>query len=75
MAERTPRYAVVTYCFDSGFDEKLDYRTLKAARSAAKRYLGLVIPYDGVGIWDRKENHYCEVIGHFPVVDLLKSAK
>lgn len=33
------KYEVITYCFDSGYDEKLDYNKMSEARQAARGYI------------------------------------
>lgn len=57
------RYGVITFCYDSGEDEKLDYPTIKAARTAIRtRYKG----YDGYAIYDHLYHAYAAIMGEYP---------
>ena len=57
------RYRVITFCYDCGTDEKMDYPTIKAARAAIRtRYKG----YDGYAIYDHLHDAYAVTMGEYP---------
>ena len=37
--DKEKRYQIVTYCYDCGSDDKLEYKTIKEAIKEAKKYL------------------------------------
>ncbi len=49
--DREKRYQIVTYCYDCGSDDKLEYKTIKEAIKEAKKYLS--DGWDKVFIYDR----------------------
>ena len=72
-AERmAPRYQVVAYHhFENGFDEKLDYQTLKEAEKAAQGYVDGTMEsdgfaYDGAAIYDQQARKYLRIYGDYP---------
>lgn len=61
------RYQVITWSYDSGQDEKMEFPTIKAARDYYKRLNAeRDMPYDGAGIWDHLSKTYAAFIGCYP---------
>ena len=67
-----PQYQVVAYHhFENGFDEKLDYQTLKEAEKAAQGYVNGTMEsdgfaYDGAAIYDQQARKYLRIYGDYP---------
>ena len=67
-----PQYQVVAYHhFENGFDEKLDYQTLKEAEKAAQGYVDGTMEsdgfaYDGAAIYDQQARKYLRIYGNYP---------
>ena len=67
-----PQYQVVVYHhFENGFDEKLDYQTLKEAEKAAQGYVDGTMgsdgfAYDGAAIYDQQARKYLRIYGDYP---------
>ena len=67
-----PQYQVVVYHhFENGFDEKLDYQTLKEAEKAAQGYVDGTMEsdgfaYDGAAIYDQQARKYLRIYGDYP---------
>ena len=67
-----PQYQVVVYHhFENGFDEKLDYQTLKEAEKAAQGYVDGTMEsdgfaYDGAAIYDQQTRKYLRIYGDYP---------
>ena len=67
-----PQYQVVVYHhFENGFDEKLDYQTLKEAEKAAQSYVDGTMEsdgfaYDGAAIYDQQARKYLRIYGDYP---------
>ena len=66
------RYQVMTYCGDSGADDKREYSSIKEAAQAAKGYVDGTEPlsdglrYDGAIVYDVKKRRIVIEYGHFP---------
>lgn len=59
------RYQVITYTFGDGYDERLTYRTIKAALSLARVYFN-VEGYDGAAVYDLQTKTIKRTLGYFP---------
>lgn len=68
----TPRYLVTSYHhFENGFDDKLDYYTLKEAEKAAQGYVSGTMEedgfkYDGAAVYDQREHKCVRIYGDYP---------
>ena len=66
------RYQVVVYHhIETGFDERLDYRTLAEAEQAAQGYVAGTMEsdgfaYDGAAVYDLQERRYLRIYGDYP---------
>ncbi len=66
------RYQVVAYHhFENGFDERLEYQTLREAEQAVQGYVDGTLDaegfsYDGAAIYDLHEKQYIRIVGDFP---------
>ncbi len=69
------RYEVVVYHhFENGFDERLDYQTLKEAEKVAQGYVDGTMEddgfrYDGAAVYDLQEKQWLHIVGDFPIED------
>ena len=69
------RYEVVVYHhFENGFDERLDYQTLKEAKKVAQGYVDGTMEddgfrYDGAAVYDLQEKQWLHIVGDFPLED------
>ena len=61
------RYQVITYCADSGADDKLEYNSAKEAERAARRYVKGFdgISYEGAIVYDKSTRRVVREIGYF----------
>ncbi len=70
--QMAPRYQVVTYHhIENGFDDKLDYQTLKQAEKAAQGYVDGTadhdgFQYEGAAIYDLRDQKYIRIYGDYP---------
>lgn len=65
-------YLVTSYHhFENGFDDKLDYYTLKEAEKAAQGYVSGTMEedgfeYDGAAVYDQREHKCVRIYGDYP---------
>lgn len=62
------RYQVITYCNDSGADDKLEYSSIRVAEKAAREYVDGIngLSYDGAIVYDKAARRIVREIGYFP---------
>lgn len=61
--DKRRRYQVITFAYDCGQDEKLEYSSVRQAKKAIRAFWP---EYDGWGIWDRINKRYVSFAGAFP---------
>ena len=66
-----PYQVVVYHHYENGFDEKLDYQTLKEAEAAARGYVAGTMEedgfaYDGAAVYDTETRQCLRVYGNYP---------